>query len=1143
MSRFVRSLVLVVFFAAVVMAPLPARPQVSVQPQSGNISQLPSSTQISEIFNVQTGQITTMTPGPPPPAGWEFMQSPPPVAPAGSSVSFLPGQTPELYANPASGQSQWVLPSAQPPAGWIELNLDFPAVPAPPSSLTAPPASSTTPGATTPTTPPQFQTTKQPSSDYGAGGHSEQDTNSANGVLEGRVYDPNNNLRDDTTYQYTNYNGKQYKTGSYLWDFNPKGRLSFTLGLRYDLRGDLASSDLTNYGLHGERTSEEITNYHSTGYEIRDWKIGTHGWSMQFNTYKLPTTTGATTLPQTPITPGNTSIGILFPRDYHPGDTITGSLWPSSYADNFKTVPGLSEYDFPLQSYSLPDGAPEWSRIKIGVTGNGYFPVRANGTFSFHIPLSWKGPLTLQALESDPTPNLGASSATLQIGDPVAAPTLPSNYFPAPAQAKLNLRTKYHLLDLWDEADYMEYWLDDEYAATNPDWYTIWDMEDYLDDLYDEIDDFESAISPAELEALYNPLHLQATSFNDWFKTQPNLTAGDQTELKYSAHWANFLSRENDNASWLSTWNSPTSFQPFWTNPVLNGGKLNVMRGSFFGDPFDTHIRIGNSRITPIGATPREWYFMPRPGLSFGQGNYTIESPLFPETTLPFFDMALTMGAKDLSLHKGQKTTYWARLSIFNGSSPLFPSLFDGPPLYETDIIGSSELSAAQQAAPTSRTGFITFSVTSESATIAMQNQYRVLNASGFVPLGYNEIDGDITGTADGGYSVLGQGRAELASIGGLGTIPGSSAPSQGYSRTNWLPAFNISYNPTALTSSPLMTSCPGSSLKQSYSDASESGGAFSSRAVELKTPAGTEKSVSTDSAGTVEHPEGSVAQASEDANGQAVDATKPAASSAAPPTPAATPSTQSSTPTVSPAAAATPGATTPTAPATTPTTPAPAVTPAIATPGTTTPAATTATTPIAISATAASDSSASDCPDPSIVDLYNDAAGGSSSVPVGNPPSAADMNAAKKRLQDAEDKTDRAEGNLDTADKAVKDAWNQGFANLSQDLQDYYNITLKQQTDADLKLYGARQAYQSHPTKANLDDLVDAQWDADNAKKITESTKKFIEGKFKPADEARLKAARDAREKALQDLHAAQAQEEDAANALNQLQPPPVTK
>jgi hypothetical protein len=820
----VRSVVLTVSVAAFVLTPWQARAAKKPAEQT-----LPAPIQ---YFNPQTGETATIGPGQTAPAGFAPLQSPPPVAPPGSSVSFLPGQVPQLYANPANGQSQWVLSGSQPPSGWIKLIPAPSSPPIVPPSFAPPATSSTTPAANSPTAAPQIQTTKQSNTDYGAGGHSEQDTSTASGVLEGRVYDSSNNLRDDTTYQYTTYNGNQYMTGSTLWDFDPKGRLSFTLGLKYDFRGDLTSSDITHYGLHGERTSEEITDYHATDYEIRDWKIGAHGWSAEFNTYKLPTTTGASTLPQTPITPGNTGLGVLFPRDYHPGDTITGSLWPSSYADNFKTVPGLSEYDFSLPSYSLPDGSPEWCRFKIGVSGYGYSPVEANGTFSVHIPLDWKGPLILEATGGTPPPlylpipvrsvqsNIpvkilrstqaaSSSVAELIIDEPVPAPTLPSTTFPAQAQSNLDLYTKYHLIDLWDDADDLEDELDYEYSFTQPDWDYIDYLEDELDDVYDEIDYIHFAFPSTDVLRLAQGYLTDTSNYNSWLGNQPNLTTDQQTDLKNSIHFTNFLQNEIDYSNLLSSWGpSNPVLNPYWTNPILTQGKLNVLRGSFFGDPLDTHIRIDNFPLTPIAATPYNWYFMPPPGLTFGLHNEYIDSPLFGETVLPVFYMTLTMGAGQLQLHKGQSTTYFARLDIANGL-PSTSNLFGGSPSYDTDLIGSSELAPIQQAAPASRTGFISFSVTNQSpGTIAMQNQFRILNASNFVPSGSYQVDGGITAIMDGGFSILGVARANLAPEGGIGSAPGKPSSPGSSAMSGWLPSFSLNFDPATLNNSPFMTNC-----------------------------------------------------------------------------------------------------------------------------------------------------------------------------------------------------------------------------------------------------------------------------------------------------------------------------------------------
>jgi len=766
-------------------------------------------------INTRTAMVSLFDSSQPLPSMWQALQLPPvPGFVLGSTVSYAPGREPHLYVNPANGQLQWVIYGSQPPSGWIKvmpLTLPAPTLPHSlmPSAAPSATAPATSPPAAAPAAPAQVQTTKQPSADYGAGGHSELDSDATGSVVESRVYDPSNNLRDDTTYQYATSNGKQYRTGSYEWDFDLKGHLSFTLGLRYDFHGDLAFSDYTTYGLHGERSSEEVAEYRADGNEIREWSVSTRNWAYTFNSYKLPSISSPATTPQTPVAPSNLSLGTILPGDYHLGGFFSGSFWRSAYADNFKVVPGLRVYDLSLQSYLLPDGTPEWVRFRIGFPGYGYWPLHANGTFSLRIPLDWKGPLSLRVMQIDSVSSLGSGSADFQLGDAVAAPTLPGNYFSTQAQSRISFWTFLHLMDLWDDADDLEDELDYEYSLANPDWDYIDYLEDELDYDYWSIDAIEWGFPPNCLATYLHNLNLEVVGYNTWLGGQSNLTADQQTELKSSTRWLNFLSNEIDIANFLSAWNSPSVVQPFWLNPVLNTTKVNAARGMFPGDPLDTTILAGGSPVTFIAATNTVSYFMPSPSLAAGPTNETIDSPLFPETVVPAYDMTLDMGAGQLKLSKGMSTNYFARLNFFKSPDSLFANLFNGPPLYETDIIGSSELSAIQKAAPSPDEGFATLSVTDESpAVISMQDQVRVATAPDILPTGSLEIDGSLTAKLDGTFSLLGVGRANFAPVGGIGTPPAALTPSVGYSIDNWIPSLSISYDPSTLAKSAFMTDC-----------------------------------------------------------------------------------------------------------------------------------------------------------------------------------------------------------------------------------------------------------------------------------------------------------------------------------------------
>jgi hypothetical protein len=625
---------------------------------------------------------------------------------------------------------------------------------------------------------------RQPSTDYGAGSYSTQQTNSAGATLVGTVYDSNDTPRRTETDQYATSNGKQYRGEKHEVGYDLKGHLDWSLDLRYLPTGEVLSSDFSNFGLHGERTSEERINYQTDGYHLTDWSLGKHDWTSQFLKYTYPTTAGTNTPAPVPYGPTNTTLGVLLPRNYHPGDTVTGSIWPSTYADGFKTVPGLSEFDFTVPLRHLPDGSPLWSDLEIGVKGDGYLPIRSTGLFTVHIPPTWSGPLQLQVREPDPLAGLAPNTATLNMGNPLAAPALPGSLFPSKAVQQLNYFSHAHLIDLWNDAYDYELDLDDAYDSANPDWdYIDW-LECELDDIYGAIDHVTAALPTNEVVALAKSL----------------------ADDSFSSGWASFLEDEAAAATYRAYWQPLLGTAgPYWTTPILTQGKLNAVRGWFYDNPLDTHIRVDNYPVMLIGATPYETYFMPPLNLTAGLHNEYIDSPLFGETILPTFYMTLTMTADDLHLHKGQSTKYHLRLDGLNG----LPGGAWSNPFYPTDIVGSSEISAGQQAAGNSLKGYITLSVTNQSPTvITMQDQFRTLDASLFAPSGSYQLDGGIGAIKDGGFSVLGIARAFLSPVAGLGSQPSSTSPSPGSFTPSWYPPFSWNYDPNTFSNSPFMSNC-----------------------------------------------------------------------------------------------------------------------------------------------------------------------------------------------------------------------------------------------------------------------------------------------------------------------------------------------
>jgi len=137
-------------------------------------------------------------------------------------------------------------------------------------------------------------TQKSDSSDYGAGGHRDNATNTQTGTLTGTVYDEAGNARRHEEETFATDNGVKHETEKQVWDFDRGGRLTYGVDYKFGMAGGLKEVDITHYGLHGERTWEQVAEYKPTGYEMKDWKLG--HWSSEFSLYK-PLTDAKSTPP------------------------------------------------------------------------------------------------------------------------------------------------------------------------------------------------------------------------------------------------------------------------------------------------------------------------------------------------------------------------------------------------------------------------------------------------------------------------------------------------------------------------------------------------------------------------------------------------------------------------------------------------------------------------------------------------------------------------------------------------------------------------------------------------------------------------------------------------------------------------------
>ena len=582
-------------------------------------------------------------------------------------------------------------------------------------------------------------------------------------IVGWKDYDPKGDLREDSVIHYTTApSGTSQKTEETRDYYSEHGAIEAKTITDWNLSGGLSSYRLTDYDFRGTRIFDHISKYELNDHIDSNWNPHSYGWDTTTIPYKLPATPGGAAKPGASATnydlPQNQSIGMLLGRDYKFGDTISGSLWKANYAEAFKTVPGLYEYSFPMQAYTLPDKSLSYAGLEIGVKGYGYEPLGADGSFSLHLPYDYKGSLQFQLRQDDvPTGSLG-TTAQIPVDPPTAAPALPQKLVdPKDVDFATAMQLEY-LIELWNYA----YDLEGEWDEAD-----FWGASDaYMDDLeweqgdvYEEIDYVTSHLPKDLVVGLAQQMADETRANIDEVRSNTTgLTDEEIAKIHEDSGWAEFLDDEAHYAK-----NGPMMYglgewQAYWDTPVLPQGRLGAVRGPFTGNLFDDQVHLDGVHITPIAETPNSYYFMPPDGLTAGLNNFQIGGYGTPETTLPVFYMTLTMWADATNLHKGQQTTYHLKLSGLNG----LPGSAWSSSFYQSDLIGPSDL---QGGAPpnSSRKGTITLTITNQTpSVITMKNVYTELNAQSFVPAGTFQFDGGVGAIMDGSFGIVGIARAFL---------------------------------------------------------------------------------------------------------------------------------------------------------------------------------------------------------------------------------------------------------------------------------------------------------------------------------------------------------------------------------------------
>jgi hypothetical protein len=835
--------------------------------------------------------------------------------------------------------------------------------------------------------------------------------------------DPKGIVREDGEIQYgTMPSGATERIEETRVYFSDHGTLQSRTISDWDFSGKLTSYQLTDYSFRGYKISDHITKYETEGHVESSWNPRTYDWSSTTIPY-----TGAASPAATLTQPGNNlgtqmnwnlrvdyKIGCLFPLDYHAGDQFSGSCWKANYAEAFKTVPGLYEYTLPIKTYALQDGTPNWSDLEIGIKGYGYTPLSSDGRFCVHIPKDWKGALQFQLRQPDYLNGTTPYTTNFQIGDPVASPPLPQNLMPSSFQSQIDYEAADHLVDLWNEAfDYEEEY---RWVQAHGESYfgELWEIEDDLDDVYDEIDYATDFLPSSYIVSMAKRMAQRNRDLNSELRTN-NLTPEQEIALQEYDRWANFLDGEARYFSNPFVLTTPFSYTPYWTSPIVSQDKLGVIRGPFTGNPFNTDFRIGTTYVPPIGMTPNLYYFMPYDGLPAGENTYTIDSPGMPLTTMPFDYMWMTLGANPLRLHKGGKTDYWVKLDLKLGvTGNLWKSAWGNSSFFPSDLVSPSDLGGQPMPGPGQKVT-VTLKITDMSPTVlAMKNQFFTLNYGSFGSDGSFETTGTGTAIADGGFAIQVDAHMFPMPELGLGLWPGTSsmmsepADNPLFSRYAW----NAGPSTTSASS---VSSCP------------------------------------TETGSTV----------------------------------------------------------------------------------TTTPASVTTSSPaynfnLPIS----------HCMGSAALDDYTAATGGQPSVNIGNPPTQDEIDAARKRLADAEQKAKSANSYYYHIEEERAMAWRDGLSRTPQDVQDNFMKAANEDVSADIAWDKAFDEFMNSQSSENNAKLEAADVRLAAARDAYDKATKDVLDHFTPKDRAAYDALINARLNAAIDLSLANEELRDAREALDKLPP-----
>ena len=330
--------------------------------------------------------------------------------------------------------------------------------------------------------------------------------------------------------------------------------------------------------------------------------------------------------------------------------------------------------------------------------------------------------------------------------------------------------------------DGLSYWLD----YLNYLWFKVTDYEEEFEDadadgapnwVLDEIeDDQDAAQDMADYLASRLPL--------DAVRALATRKAAWERWLDDTFHGGMSLVHK-DNVDYYENYAVPQDYyfghllRPLLSQPILQVGRLGVLRGDFSGDADSLRVDVDGSPVRFIASNRSSYYFMP-PEATPGPHTLNVLNGPFGYS-FPVFFMSLSMSIDISTLHTRSfpTSTMWhLTLSGLNGMPASYWSAGGG---YCPDLVPLADLGtlpAGFQLNDRTRQGSIVLRVTNDSPQViaipevAGNVRTWVLDAQSFAPAGVFHLDAKANALRDGGFSIFGLAVATLKPIPGAPHVP-----------------------------------------------------------------------------------------------------------------------------------------------------------------------------------------------------------------------------------------------------------------------------------------------------------------------------------------------------------------------------------